>query len=983
MSYPSYSPRTRLGHSTASPSPLRQTSTASTGSTSSNGTNILPSRSSTQSSNASNGFGPTLGHRRGQSEATGLLRARPESYYGSSEETDTANTYASMRKALRPLKQVPQTTPTADNSLRPSPPGSPSPPRSHSRSRSQSVENFRFQTHDGSISPPSKPRPLSIAVSRADSVRAPTRDHTARPLSAHLDRPQLQTLGKSSTGHLRTLSKFAESATDDDFTIKSPEQEVVGLHGRRRLQRTDREKKTQSSWASRNWMDQQRQFLQAYEYLCHIGEAKEWMEDIIETDLPPAVELEEALRNGVTLAEIVQSIKGHPLRIFRDPKLQYRHSNNYAHFFNFLTEVELPDLFQFELIDLYEKKNVPKVIYCIHALSWLLFRKGIVDFRIGNLVGKLQFEDHELEATQKGLDKSGVSMPNFSGMQANFAVEPEPEPVESEQDRIDRELGEHQPVILDLQAQVRGALVRIRLGNMMQGFWDHEHTIVDLQSRIRGDWARQIAYYRLDMRRFAVNLQRYARGYMIRSRAKGEEDYWRDSTPQVLKVQNLFRGRKARAQVQYTKSEMQQHEAGIRQFQAAIRGALERRRVFDRYEQTHDTEPATIHMQAMVRGALLRLKVDREWAELNELQPQIAELQAASRAMMLRRSLQADQDNLRQHESIVTMLQAAARGILARKSNVQMQEQLGDTGVTWSDLQSKVRGDLVRISLKQLQDALEAEAPLVTDIQSKIRGDATRKTLKESHDALEAEEAQITHLQSKVRGDVARKSLQEFREALQAEAPLITDLQAIARGSHVRSDVADTLAQLSGQEEAVLTLQAYMRGFLTRQKHVADLQALEAEVPAITDLQSACRGFVQRQRTYDTLCELNAQEPEITQLQAQVRGILQRMYIGLQLAEVEEHEEAIAELQALARGVLVRQQFVEKQQFYKENMEKVIKIQSFIRGRQQGEAYKSLTSGKNPPVSTVKNFVHLLNDSDIDFDEEIGKASFTHSLLRN
>ena len=52
-------------------------------------------------------------------------------------------------------------------------------------------------------------------------------------------------------------------------------------------------------------------------------------------------------------------------------------------------------------------------------------------------------------------------------------------------------------------------------------------------------------------------------------------------------------------------------------------------------------------------------------------------------------------------------------------------------------------------------------------------------------------------------------------------------------------------------------------------------------------------------------------------------------------------------------------------------MEKVIKIQSFVRGKQQGEAYKSLTSGNNPPVGTVKNFVHLLNDSDFDFDEEL------------
>jgi Ras GTPase-activating-like protein IQGAP2/3 len=134
---------------------------------------------------------------------------------------------------------------------------------------------------------------------------------------------------------------------------------------------------------------------------------------------------------------------------------------------------------------------------------------------------------------------------------------------------------------------------------------------------------------------------------------------------------------------------------------------------------------------------------------------------------------------------------------------------------------------------------------------------------------------------------------------------------------------------------------------------------------------------MQRQRTYDTLCEINAQEPETVDLQAVARGMLARLRIGMQLGQVEEHEEAIVELQTLARGLIIRQKFAEKQQFYKENMEKVIKVQSFIRGRQQGEAYKSLTSGTNPPVSTVKNFVHLLNDNDIDFDEEIGKWHFS------
>lgn len=850
------------------------------------------------------------------SEATALSRPRADDYFGTpSEDIDPSSAYASMRKALRPLQQAPQSSPIAEKPVRPSTATASPNNSAYSHVRSQSVENVRFSPYDGAVSPPSKPRPLSIAISRADSVRAPTRDHSGRPLSAHLDRPELKSLQKSSTGHLRTLSKFAEAGSDEDFVIKSPEQQVVGLNGRRRLQRLDnaRGASTTSSWANRNWMDQQRQFLQAYEYLCHIGEAKEWMEDIIETDLPPVVELEEALRNGVTLAEIVQSIKGQPLRIFRDPKLQYRHSNNYAHFFKFLSEVELPDLFRFELVDLYEKKNVPKVIYCIHALSWLLFRKGIVDFRIGNLVGKLQFEDHELEATQKGLDKSGVSMPNFSGMQANFAVEPEPEPepVESEEDRIERELCENEDIILDLQAQMRGALVRIRLGNLMQDLWDNEHLIADLQSRIRGDWARQVAYYRLDMRRFAITLQSAARGYLVRSRVRGEEQYWQDKEVQVLKVQNLFRGRKARAQVQYTKSKIQRHENGIRQFQAAIRGALERLRVCDRYEQTRDTEPSVVYVQAMIRGALVRQQMDREWTELQANEEHIAQMQAVSRAMLLRQSLRTDQESLRQHESLVTLLQAAARGALARKKNEEVQAKLEHTNVNWSGLQSQVRGNVARASVRKIQ------------------------------------------------------------EALNLEIPQITDLQAVARGGLVRSDVTTILTHLHEQEDVIMSLQSYIRGYLSRQRHFCDLKALKTQEPTILDLQSACRGFVQRQKTYETLCELNAQEPEIVQLQSIARGVLQRMQIGIQLGQVEEHEEALVELQALARGLMIRQQYAEKKQFYKENMEKVIKIQSFVRGRQQGEAYKSLTSGTNPPVSTVKNFVHLLNDNDIDFDEEI------------
>jgi Ras GTPase-activating-like protein IQGAP2/3 len=923
-------------------------------------------------SNANIFTAPVSNHRRGLSEAAVPSHVRTESYTAS-EDTGSGNPFLGLRKALRPLPQAPATSPVAEKLARPT--HSPI----QSRSRSQSVEPDRFTPYHGSTSPPAKPRPLSMAISRSDSIRAPTRDHSARPsVSTHLERPELQTMSKSSTGHLRTLSKFAESASGEDFTIKSPEQEVVGLHGRRRLQRTESaraQKASNTGWANRNWMDQQRQFLAAYEYLCHIGEAKEWIEDIISKDIPPIVELEEAMRDGVTLAEIVQAVQDHPLRIFRDPRLQYRHSNNYAHFFKFLAEVELPDLFRFELVDLYDKKNVPKVIYCIHALSWLLFRKGMVDFRIGNLVGKLQFEDHELETMQKGLDKSGVSMPNFSGMQANFDVEPEPEPEpepqESEEERIDRELAENEPLILDLQAQIRGSLLRIRLGSMMQNLWENEDLIVDLQSRIRGDWARQIAYYRLDMRRFAINLQSAARGMMVRSTLRGEEQYWQGKESQVLKVQNLFRGRKSRTQTQFIKSQIQCHEHGVRQLQAAIRGALQRGRVYDQYEQTHEAGNSAVHLQAMIRGALVRQKMDREWEEVKASEASIEQLQAVSRATLIRQSMRADQESLRQQESVIAILQAVSRANVVRQSIRADQESLRQQESVITTLQAVSRAALVRQSMRTDQESLRQQESVITMLQAAARGAIARRQNAKLQENLAKTEVDWSSFHSKIRGNTVRKSLQQLQEALQAESPQIIDLQAIARGGEVRTEVAATLAELESHQDLTTSLQSYMRGFMSRQRYFTDLNDLQSQTPAIVDLQSASRGFVQRQKTFDILCELNIQEPEIVQLQGLSRGMMLRTEIGVLLAQVEEHEDMIVELQALARGMLVRQKFVEKKQFYKENMEKVIKIQSFIRGRQQGEAYKSLTSGKNPPVSTVKNFVHLLNDSDIDFDEEI------------
>ena len=137
------------------------------------------------------------------------------------------------------------------------------------------------------------------------------------------------------------------------------------------------------------WADTQRHLIQAYEYLCHVGEAQQWIEGCLGEELGfGVVDMEESLRNGVVLARLVRVFQGEAVvrRIYEAPKLDFRHSDNINYFFNFVRHVGLPEVsvtllvllrrlnpeqsFIFELTDLYEKKNLPKVIYCIHALRY-------------------------------------------------------------------------------------------------------------------------------------------------------------------------------------------------------------------------------------------------------------------------------------------------------------------------------------------------------------------------------------------------------------------------------------------------------------------------------------------------------------------------------------------------------------------------------------------------------------------------------------
>ncbi|XP_026227186.1 ras GTPase-activating-like protein IQGAP3 [Anabas testudineus] len=170
-------------------------------------------------------------------------------------------------------------------------------------------------------------------------------------------------------------------------------------------------------------MDEQRIQNVAYQYLCRLEEAKRWMEACLEEELPAPTELEEALRNGVVLAKLGHRFAPNavPLKKIYDPEqqryqavgLQFRHTDNINHWRNALTALGLPTIFQPETTDVYDKKNMPRAVYCIHALSLYLYRLGLAP-QIHDLYGKVKFTEEEINNMKLELDKYGIQMPAFN-----------------------------------------------------------------------------------------------------------------------------------------------------------------------------------------------------------------------------------------------------------------------------------------------------------------------------------------------------------------------------------------------------------------------------------------------------------------------------------------------------------------------------------------------------------------------------------------
>lgn len=155
------------------------------------------------------------GHKRGISESIDIYSA-PDSTDRGVQQDGPDQTYRNVRQTLRPLSQAPTASPPV------------TPHRQYQHSHTSTLDVIIPPSSENGYAEV-KP-PLTPVRSDADSPK-PQVSHTRS--GSHVSSfiaPDIQDLKKSTTSHLRTLSKIAQNHEDEEFSLSSPAPSVVGLH---------------------------------------------------------------------------------------------------------------------------------------------------------------------------------------------------------------------------------------------------------------------------------------------------------------------------------------------------------------------------------------------------------------------------------------------------------------------------------------------------------------------------------------------------------------------------------------------------------------------------------------------------------------------------------------------------------------------------------------------------------------------------------
>lgn len=857
-------------------------------------------------------------------------------------------------------------------------------------------------------------------------------------------------------------------------------------------------------------MDERRRQNVAYEYLCHLEEAKRWMEACLNEELPATTELEEGLRNGVYLAKLgnffspkvvsVKKIYDREQTRYKATGLHFRHTDNVIQWLNAMSEIGLPKIFYPETTDIYDRKNMPRCIYCIHALSLYLFKLGLAP-QIQDLYGKVDFTEEEISNMRLELEKYGIQMPAFSkigGILANELSVDEAAlhaAVIAINEAIDRQVPAD-----TLTAMKNPNAMLINLDDQLESTYQatlyraKQDKMENAKNRITSessDRERDVYEELLTQAEIQGNINKVNTHAAISKiglaleRGDALALYEALATP-ALGLQGLLRENCDWYFKQFLNDRQQKQEAGLtgplqkEELQLGVNAA-------NRAAQQYQQKLAAV---ARINSAIRMGDADKTVAEMMNPEAQLPEVYAFAADLYQRELATLQQQSPEGHLTHPEL--SVAVEMLSSVALINRALDSGDMNTVWKQLSSPVTGltniedensqrymdDLVKLRAERSAEGNE----FVTwnDIQSCI--DHVNKVVREEHErilaiglinealdegdtkktlqALQTPAAKLEGVALKVAQHYQDTLLRAKREKAQdtQDETAVLWLDEIQDGIHKankdteesqrfslgilaineavdRGDVSQTLSALRSPDvglygvtpECAETYQQelsevkkraaggngsewvkhWVRGgyhyyhnlrtkeggwdepaeFVQNNTQLSreEIQSTISGVTAaynreqlwlanenlIMKLQACCRGYLVRQEFNSRMNFLKKQVPAITCIQSQWRGYKQRKAYQTRLDYLRAQKDQVVKIQSMTRMYQARRRYRDRLQYFRNHINDVVKIQAFIRANKAREDYKTLINAENPPMAVVRKFVHLLDQSDQDFQEEL------------
>ncbi|XP_073933357.1 ras GTPase-activating-like protein IQGAP2 [Castor canadensis] len=785
-------------------------------------------------------------------------------------------------------------------------------------------------------------------------------------------------------------------------------------------------------------MDERRRQNIAYEYLCHLEEAKRWMEVCLVEELPPTTELEEGLRNGVYLAKLakffapkmVSEKKIYDVEQTRYKKsgLHFRHTDNTVQWLRAMESIGLPKIFYPETTDVYDRKNIPRMIYCIHALSLYLFKLGIAP-QIQDLLGKVDFTEEEISNMRKELEKYGIQMPSFSKIGGILANELS----------VD-EAALHAAVIAINEAIEKGVaeqtIVTLRNPNAVL-------TLVD------DNLAQE---YQKELWEAKKKKEENAR---LKNSCISEEE--RDAYEELL----------TQAEIQGNINTVNR-QAAVDHINAVIQEGDPENTLLALKKPEAQLPAVYPFAAAMYQNELLNLQKQNAMNYLAHEELWIA-VEMLSAVALLNQALESNdltsvQNQLRSPTIGVNNLDEAyveryANALLTLKLEALSQ---GQDKLSWNEIQNCI--DMINTQIQEendrivaigyINEAIDEGDPFKTletlmlptakirdvdpghalhyqDVLYRAKSQKLRDTesvskvlwLDEIQQAIDEANThqdranQWVTLVIDVNQCLDRNQPGDILSVLKASASNTQDIipecadryyDALVKAKRSKSENVfnegpwikfnlqenyDYYYNIDSKESSWVLPESFLpkESWLTGKEiediieevtaHYIRQNMWSASEDLLLRFQATSSGPILREEFEARKSFLGEQVGNVVKIQAFWKGHKQRKNYLLRQKLFTENVDSVVKIQSWYRMATVRKNYLSRLQYFKDHNNEIVKIQSLMRASKARDDYKTLVGSENPPLTVIRKFVYLLDQSDLDFQEELEVARLREEVV--